>query len=67
MYVNHPNLALTLTGCSYNHFYSDTTGGFIEGIQLSSFTISTCTNMKNITARMGGSFFQSSSTSLTLF
>ncbi len=32
MFVNHPNLALTLTGCSYNHFYADSTGGFIEGI-----------------------------------
>jgi hypothetical protein len=67
MYVSHTALDIILTGCSYNHLKAFNTGGFIEGVNLKTFTISNCINMVNITAVNQGSFISSSSTSLTSF
>lgn len=50
MYVSHLALDIILTGCSYNHLKALNTGGFIEGANLKTFTISDCINMVNITA-----------------
>ena len=50
MYVSHLALDIILTGCSYNHLKAAKTGGFIEGANLKTFTISDCINMVNITA-----------------
>ena len=50
MYVSHLALDVILTGCSYNHLKAFNTGGFIEGANLKTFTISDCVNMVNITA-----------------
>jgi hypothetical protein len=67
MYVSHLALDIILTGCSYNHLKAFNTGGFIEGANLKTFTISDCVNMVNITAVNKGSFIQSASTALNTF
>jgi len=59
IYLDNPNVDVTLSGCSYSNIYATNEGGLIEGKRLHSLTISGCPLMKNIKAGLRGSFFYS--------
>lgn len=60
LYSNNPDLDVSISACSFSNLYADQYGGFVKGVQMNSFSLSSCgSTQQNVTARLGGSFIDS--------